>query len=31
MIRPLGVTVVAKGVNSREQLAAAVSLNCDAA
>ena len=31
MIRPLGVTVVAKGVNSREQLAAVVSLNCDAA
>ena len=31
MIRPLGVSVVAKGVNSREQLAAVVSLNCDAA
>jgi EAL domain-containing protein (putative c-di-GMP-specific phosphodiesterase class I) len=31
MIRPLGVTVVAKGVNTREQLAAVVSLNCDAA
>jgi len=31
MIRPLGVTVVAKGVNSREQLAAVISLNCDAA
>ena len=31
MIRPLGVAVVAKGVNSREQLAAVVSLNCDAA
>ena len=31
MIRPLGVTVVAKGVDSREQLAAVISLNCDAA
>jgi len=31
MIRPLGVAVVAKGVNTREQLAAVVSLNCDAA
>ena len=31
MIRPLGITVVAKGVNSREQLAALISLNCDAA
>jgi diguanylate cyclase (GGDEF)-like protein len=31
MIRPLGVTVVAKGVNTREQLAAVISLNCDAA
>ncbi len=31
MIRPLGVSVVAKGVNSREQLAAVISLNCDAA
>ena len=31
MIRPLGVTVVAKGVNSREQLAAVISLNCDSA
>ena len=31
MIRPLGVSVVAKGVNSREQLAAVISLNCDEA
>ena len=31
MIRPLGVTVVAKGVNTREQLAAVISLNCDGA
>jgi diguanylate cyclase (GGDEF)-like protein len=31
MIRPLGITVVAKGVNTREQLAALISLNCDAA
>jgi diguanylate cyclase (GGDEF)-like protein len=31
MIRPLGVNVVAKGVNSREQLAAIISLNCDGA
>jgi EAL domain-containing protein (putative c-di-GMP-specific phosphodiesterase class I) len=31
MIRPLGISVVAKGVNSREQLAALISLNCDAA
>jgi len=31
MIRPLGITVVAKGVNTREQLASVISLNCDAA
>ena len=31
MIRPLGISVVAKGVNTREQLAALISLNCDAA
>jgi predicted signal transduction protein with EAL and GGDEF domain len=31
MIRPLGVTIVAKGVNTQEQLAVIISLNCDAA
>jgi diguanylate cyclase (GGDEF)-like protein len=31
MTRPLGISVVAKGVSSREQLAALISLNCDAA
>jgi diguanylate cyclase (GGDEF)-like protein len=31
MIRPLGISVVAKGVNTREQLAAVISLNCDGA
>ena len=31
MIRPLGITIVAKGVNTQEQLAAVISLNCDAA
>ncbi len=31
MIRPLGVSVVAKGVNTQEQLAVVISLNCDAA
>ncbi len=31
MIRPLGISIVAKGVDSREQLAAVINLNCDAA
>jgi diguanylate cyclase (GGDEF)-like protein len=31
MIRPLGITVVAKGVDTREQLAAVISLNLDEA
>lgn len=31
MIRPLGITIVAKGVDSPEQLAAVVALNCDEA
>jgi diguanylate cyclase (GGDEF)-like protein len=31
MIRPLGITIVAKGVDTHEQLAAVLALNCDAA
>jgi diguanylate cyclase (GGDEF)-like protein/PAS domain S-box-containing protein len=31
MIRPLGIAIVAKGVNTVEQLAAVISLNCDGA
>jgi diguanylate cyclase (GGDEF)-like protein len=31
MIRPLGITIVAKGVDTREQLAAVLALNCDEA
>ena len=31
MIRPLGISVVAKGVDTPQQLAAVLSLNCDEA
>ena len=31
MIRPLGITIVAKGVDTPEQLAAVLALNCDSA
>ena len=31
MIRPLGITIVAKGVDTREQLGAVLALNCDEA
>jgi EAL domain-containing protein (putative c-di-GMP-specific phosphodiesterase class I) len=31
MIRPLGITIVAKGVDTPEQLGAVLALNCDAA